>query len=95
MWLVLAAMFGAASGIMSAFLEAGETFIVPALTILACGLSLVIYNDLLRRVLHFVGVMLCWTCVMHNFGGVFGGWPVVSKVFFHAVVMIAQGFDIF
>ena len=82
MWLVLAAMFGAASGIMSAFLKVRETFIVPALTILACGLSLVIYNDLLRRVLHFVGVMLCWTCVMHNFGGVFGSWPVVSNVFF-------------
>ena len=72
MWLILAAIFGAATGIMATFLEFRQTFIVPALTVLVCGLSLVISNDLLRRVLHFVGVMLCWTCMMHNFGGVFG-----------------------
>ena len=72
MWLVLAAMFGAAIGIMATFLEFRQTFIAPALTIVVCGFSLVISNDLLRRVLHFVGVILCWTCVMHNFGGVFG-----------------------
>ena len=91
-WLVLAAIFGIVLGLLATFLGAGQTFTVPALTILICGFSLVIYNDLLRRVMHFVGVMLCWTCVVHNFGGVFGGWPVVSSFFcvFHAGMSIAE-----
>jgi predicted membrane channel-forming protein YqfA (hemolysin III family) len=70
--LALAAIFGIALGILATILEASRTFAVPALTIVVCGFSLVISNDLLRRVSHFVGVMLCWTCVMYNFGGVFG-----------------------
>ena len=96
-WLVLAAIFGMALGILATFLEAGESFTVPALTILVCGFSLVIYNNLLRRVLHFVGVMLCWICVMHNFGGVFGGWPVVSSACFtfHAGMIIPRELRIF
>ncbi|CAL1163555.1 unnamed protein product [Cladocopium goreaui] len=48
-WLVLAAIFGMALGILATFLEAGESFTVPALAILVCGFSLVIYNNLLRE----------------------------------------------
>lgn len=71
-WLALAAIIGVALGILATFLEARQTFTVPALTILAVGFSLLIDNDLLRRIMHFGGVMLCWICVAHNFGGVFG-----------------------
>ncbi|CAL1136196.1 unnamed protein product [Cladocopium goreaui] len=71
-WLALAAIVGLALGILFTRLEAHETFAVPALTILVVGFSLLIDNDMLRRIMHFVGVVLCWICVAHNFGGVFG-----------------------
>ena len=70
--LALAAVLGLALGILSTRLEAHETFAVPALTILVVGFSLLIDNDTLRRIMHVVGVVLCWICVAHNFGGVFG-----------------------
>jgi len=83
--LALAAIVGLALGILFTRLEAHETFAVPALTILVVGFSLLIDNDMLRRIMHFVGVVLCWICVAHNFGGVFGEfmesyWLVVWNI---------------
>ena len=68
----MAAIVGLALGILATSLQAHENFTVPALTVLMLGFSLLIDNDILRRIMHFIGVMLCWTCVAHNFGGVFG-----------------------
>ena len=73
-WATLAALLGAGLGILAAALGAGQTFIVPAVTVLVCGFCLVIDNDGLRRVMHLVGVTLCWANLVRDFGGVFGDY---------------------
>ena len=49
-WMALAAAVGAAMGIMATFTGLGRPYGVPALAILVCGCSLVVKNDVFRRV---------------------------------------------
>ena len=70
----VAALLGAGLGTLAAALGARQTFIVPAFTVLVCGFCLVINNEGLRKAMHLVGVILCWTNLVRDFGGVFGDY---------------------
>eukprot|EP00435_Cladocopium_sp_Y103_P057812 s529_g20.t1 len=63
--MALAAIFGASVGLMATYLNLGQIHGVPALGCLVVGSSLVIYDDVCRRVLHLLGEILCWIQVTH------------------------------
>ncbi|CAL1139553.1 unnamed protein product [Cladocopium goreaui] len=65
--MALAAIFGASVGIVATLLNLGQTYGVPALACLVVGSSLVIHDDVCRRVMHLLGEILCWTQVTHGF----------------------------
>ena len=67
-WMPLAAALGATIGISATFLEMGVSYALPTLTFFVIGLSLVTNNNLFRRVMHLVGVVLCWIQATHHCG---------------------------
>ena len=66
---------GAGLGALARVLEARRSYyFLPACTELVLGFCFVINNDGMRRVMHFVGVVLCWILLVRDFGGVLAGF---------------------
>ena len=78
--MVLVAIFGACVGMMATLLNLGQTYGVPALACLVVGSSLVIHDDLCRRVMHLLGEMLCWIQVTHSFVNFFDLYSAEARL---------------
>ena len=64
-WMVVAASLGGLLGTIATLVKAGRSSGVPAVSILVCGLSLVVDNDTFRQVMNLLGQMFSWIQVTH------------------------------
>ena len=78
--MALAAIFVASVGIVATLLNLGQTYGVPALACLVVGSSLVIHDDVCRRVMYLLGEILCWTQVTHGFVNFFDLYSAEARV---------------
>ena len=65
-WMVVAASLGGFLGTIATLAKAGRPSGVPVISILVCGLSLVVDNDAFRQFMNLLGQMFSWIQVTHS-----------------------------
>ena len=84
-WMVVAASLGGFLGTIATLLKAGRPSGVPAVSILVCGLSLVVDNDAFRQFMNLLGQMFSWIQVTHSRYFFHPGYKGIPAEVAHAV----------
>ena len=64
-WMLVAASLGSFLGTIATVFKVGRSCAVPAVSILVCGLSLVVDNDAFRQFMNLLGQMFSWIQLTH------------------------------